>query len=253
MNINDITFIVPTSVLPSHPSTEIIDEVIQSIRQYFPDNEIILQVDGLRDEQVHRKASYDEYKNRILWKSLHEWKNVLPIIFKKHSHQSTMLQETIDLVRTPLIFYIEGDVRLRDNIDVDWQEVVDILDSEKAYTIRFYSFNIVIEPDHMYLMGKQDGNFIQSWQWSQQPHISHTKYYRDMVLPNLKPKTFIEDVFYGKVFSDCHEKKTAWKKHKLWLYNPPGKADIRIAQHLDGRGNLRKFTDDDIAWGLTEV
>lgn len=253
MNINDITFVVPTSVLPTHPSTEVIDEVIKSIRMYFPDNEIILQVDGLRKEQSHRKHFYDEYKSRILWKSLHEWENVLPIIFEEHSHQSTMMEKTIDLIQTPLMFYIEGDVKLRENISVNWQEVLDILDSQKAYTVRFYSFNINIEPDHMYLMGKQEGDFIKTWQWSQQPHLSYVKYYREMVLPNTTPKLFIEDMFYGRVLSDCTFNKKGWSKHKLWLYNPKGSNDIRIAQHLDGRGNLKKFTGDDEAWGLTEA
>ena len=51
MKIDDITFIVPTSVLVTHPDTAIIDQVVSSIRWYFPNNEIILQVDGLREEQ----------------------------------------------------------------------------------------------------------------------------------------------------------------------------------------------------------
>jgi hypothetical protein len=253
MNINDVTIVMPTSVSPIHPSTEIIDQVISSVRKYFPDNEIILQVDGLREEQAHRKEQYDEYKNRILWKSLHEWKNVLPVIFEKHSHQSTMMAETIDLIRTPLMFYIEGDVALKDNLDIDWQVLLDMLDSKEAYTIRFYSFNIFIEPDHMYLMLEQKGDFIQTFQWSQQPHMSTVAYYRHMVLPNTIPNYFIEDKFYGKVFSDCHETLKRWDEHRLWLYNPQGKEDIRVTQHLDGRKNLRKFTSDDDAWGLTEV
>ena len=164
MNIKDVTIVIPTSVSPVHPSTEIIDEVIRGVRQYFPDNEIILQVDGLRIEQAHRKDMYDEYKTRVLWKSLHEWHNVLPIIFDEYSHQSTMMQKTIDLIKTPLMFYIEGDIALQDNLDVDWQEIMDMLDSQKAYTIRFYTYNRVIEPAHIYLMREQDGDFIKCYQ-----------------------------------------------------------------------------------------
>ena len=73
MHKRDITIVVVTSVLPSHPSTDIIDETIKSIRFHFPDNEIIMQIDGLRREQNHRKADYDEYKNRIL-KFIHFFK-----------------------------------------------------------------------------------------------------------------------------------------------------------------------------------
>ena len=251
MNIRDVTILITTSDSPVHPSTEIIDEVIRSIRQYFPDNEIILQVDGLREEQVHRKDSYDEYKNRVLWKCIHEWKNVLPIIFEKHSHQSNMMKETIDLIRTPLMLYIEGDIALQDNLDINWQEIMDILDSKKAYTVRFYTFNKCIEPDHMYLMREQEGDFIQTFQWSQQPHFSYVGYYKQIVLPNTTPKLFIEDRYYSKVLTDSSNGQ--WDLHRLWLYNPVGKDDIRIVNNLDGRRGLRKFTDDDIAWGLTEV
>jgi hypothetical protein len=253
MNINDITIVIPTSVSPVHPSTEIIDEVIRSIRQYFPDNEIILQVDGLRHEQSHRKDMYDEYKNRVLWKSMHKWKNVLPIIFDEFSHQSNMMNKTISLIKTPLMFYVEGDIAFQDNLDIDWQSVIDMISSDKAYTVRFYTYNRVIEPVHMYLMGDQDGDFIKCSQWSQQPHMSYVWYYRDVVLPNTTPKLFIEDKYYGKLLSDCKDSEDGWMSHRLWLYNPQDKDDIRIVNNLDGRKNMKKFTGDDEAWGLTEA
>ena len=253
MNINDVTIVIPTSVSPVHPSTELIDEVIRSVRQYFPENEIILQIDGLRKEQNHRKEQYDEYKSRVLWKCLHEYNNVLPVVFDKHSHQSTMMEKTIDLINTPVMFYIEGDIALQDNLDIDWQQIFDMLDSDAAYTVRFYSFNKFIEPAHMHLMLEQEGNFIKSFQWSQQPHLSQVKYYRDVVLPNTVPNLFIEDKFYGKVFADCHETLERWDEHRLWLYNPQDKDDVRVVNNLDGRKGLKKFTSDDEAWGLTEA
>jgi hypothetical protein len=101
-------------------------------------------------------------------------------------------------------------------------------------------------------MFEQDGDYRQTFQWSQQPHISRVTYYRQTVLPNTAPNLFIEDKFYGKIFVDCHETPENWDKHRLWLYNPIGK-DIRIVNNLDGRRNLKKFTDDDEAWGLTEA
>jgi hypothetical protein len=252
MNIENVTIVIPTSVSPLHPSTEIIDEVVRGVRQYFPNNEIILQIDGLRKEQAHRKDQYDEYKSRVLWKCLHEWDNVLPIVFDKHEHQSNMMNKTIDLISTPLMFYIEGDIALKNNLDVNWNEIMDMFEYDKAYTVRFYSYNHIIEPAHEYLMLEQDGDYKKTFQWSQQPHISRVTYYRQMVLPNTAPNLFIEDKFYGKIFVDCHETPENWDKHRLWLYNPIGK-DIRIVNNLDGRRNLKKFTDDDEAWGLTEA
>ena len=68
MHKRDITIIIPTSIVPDHPSTTMIEETINAVRFHFPDNEIIMQIDGLRGEQLNRKKDYDEYKNRILWK-----------------------------------------------------------------------------------------------------------------------------------------------------------------------------------------
>ena len=121
MHKRDITIVLVTSVLPSHPNTDIIDETIKSIRFHFPDNEIIMQIDGLRREQNHRKADYDEYKNRILWKCLHEYKNVLPMVFETHMHQTGMMGPTIQEIKTSLLLYIEGDAPL--TLDpIDWEK-----------------------------------------------------------------------------------------------------------------------------------
>jgi hypothetical protein len=123
MNKNDVTIILATSILPSHPSTHIIDETIKSIRVHFPKNEIIMQIDGLRQEQSVRRDDYDEYKNRILWKCLHEYNNVLPIIFDEHSHQTTMMRKTINDIQTSLLLYVEGDTPLTPDIAIEWDQV----------------------------------------------------------------------------------------------------------------------------------
>ena len=243
MNKNDITIVVATSVLPSHPDTDIIDETISAIRSHFPDNEIILQMDGLREERLARKADYDEYKSKVLWKCMHEWKNILPIIFDEHCHQTTMMKRTIDLIDTAAMLYVEGDAPITPDCKIDWQKCLDMLEYNKANTIRFH-FESVIPEEHGYLMfGLEDG-FMRTTQWSQRPHLSTVKYYRDTVLPFSEEKTFIEDRFHGKVQDD------GWDQHKLWIYHPEG--SIKRSYHLDGRRGTQKFTVDDDAWGYTE-
>ena len=243
MNKNDVTIIIPTSVLPTHPDTSIIDETISSIRSHFPNNEIILQMDGLREERLGRKDAYDEYKNRILWKCMHEWKNVLPIIFDEHCHQTTMMKRTIDIINTAAMLYVEGDAPITPDCEIDWQKCLDMLEYNKANTIRFH-FEASIPHEHNHLMfGLEDG-FMRTTQWSQRPHLSTVKYYREMVLPVSDEKTFIEDKFHGVVQDD------GWDKHKLWIYHPEG--NIKRSYHLDGRRGTQKFTVDDDAWGYTE-
>jgi hypothetical protein len=242
MNKNDVTIIVATSVLPSHPSTNIIDETISAIRSHFPSNEIILQMDGLREERLSRKKDYDEYKNKVLWKCLHEWKNVLPIIFDEYSHQTTMMEKTIDIINSAAILYVEGDAPITPDCYIEWQKCLDMLEYKKANTIRFH-FEAMIPDEHSHLMfGLEDG-FMKTTQWSQRPHLSTVKYYREIVLPFCDKQTFIEDRFHGKVQDD------GWDAHKLWIYHPEG--NIKRSYHLDGRQGTQKFTVDDEAWGYT--
>jgi hypothetical protein len=243
MNKDDVTIVVATSVIPSHPDTAIINETIYTIRSHFPDNEIILQMDGLREERLPRKADYDEYKNRVLWNCMHEWKNVLPIIFDEHCHQTTMMKKTIDIINTAAMLYIEGDAPITPDCEIDWQKCLDMLEYNKANTIRFH-FEASIPHEHNHLMfGLEDG-FMRTTQWSQRPHLSTVEYYRDVVLPFSEEKTFIEDRFHGKVQDD------SWDAHKLWIYHPEG--NIKRSYHLDGRQGTQKFTVDDEAWGYSE-
>ena len=243
MNKDNVTIVVVASVIPSHPNTFILDETMASVRSHFPDNEIILQLDGLRKERLVRKDDYDEFKSRVLWKCLHEWKNVLPIIFDDHNHQTDMMKKTIDDVQTAAILYVEGDAPLTPDIEIDWQKCLDMLEYEKANTIRFH-FEASIPFEHNHLMlGLEDG-FMKTVQWSQRPHLSLTKYYREVVLPACDEKTFIEDKFHGVVQDD------GWDKHKLWIYHPEG--NIKRSYHLDGRQGTRKFTSDDDIWGYKE-
>jgi hypothetical protein len=253
MHKRDVTIIVATSVIPSHPKTDMIDETIKSVRVHFPDNEIIMQIDGLREEQKHRKADYNEYKNKILWKCLHEYKNVLPIIFEEHSHQTTMMRKSINEIQTSLLLYVEGDAPLTPDMPIDWDKCLDLIEYEKANTIRFHHESVIPESHNHLMIGLEDG-FMKTSQWSQRPHLSRVSYYRDIVLPFSDEKTFIEDRFHGKVQDDIFPynvfSQEGWDKHKLWIYHP--EKNIKRSYHLDGREGTQKFTKDDDAWGYKE-
>ena len=250
---NDITIILATSIIPNHPSTEMIDETIKSIRVHFPENEIIMQIDGLRKEQRGRKKDYDEYKNRILWKCMHEYSNILPIIFEKHSHQTTMMRQTINLIRTPLLLYVEGDAPLTPDQFIDCDKCLKMFEDNEANTIRFHHEAFIPE-SHNHLMFGINDIFMKTSQWSQRPHISRVSYYRDIILPPLESKTFIEDRTHGKLQDDISPYNTfsedGWNMHKLWIYHPEG--NIKRSYHLDGRQGTKKYTSDDEVWGYKQ-
>jgi hypothetical protein len=241
----DITVVIPTSVLPSHPDTKIIDETINSIKYHLPDSEIILQIDGLRDEQLHRQEDYNEYKNKILWKCLHDYDNVLPLIFDKHSHQSDMMRASFEYINTPLMLYIEGDCPLVTDVSINWDKCKEMIYKGEANTIR-YHFEAQIPKEHEHLMLGIQGNFMRTAQWSQRPHLSTVLYYKDSVMPYIPNMSFIEDTFHGVVQSDYLDNgKIGWYKHRLWIYYPKNGNNIKRSYHLDGRDGTLKYTSDD--------
>ena len=243
-----ITVVVPTSVLPSHPDTKIIDETLESINVHLPNCEIILQIDGLRQEQLDRKEDYDKYKTEMLWRCLHKYKNVVPFVFDELHHQSGMLRKTIDEIKTPLLLYIEGDAPLTPDRKIDWQKCVDFIEGGQANTIR-YHFEEVIPKEHDNLMlGSPKDGFQKTIQWSQRPHLSSVLYYKEVILPTLPEANFVEDTFHGVVMNDYYNHgNIGWNKHRLWIYYPKN-GKIKRSYTTDGREGGRKFTSDDDIW-----
>jgi len=239
--VNKITVLLPTSPIQAHPDTSFIDETIQTIRHHLPTAEIILTIDGVRPEQEHYRERYELYVQKLLWSCLHKYKNVLPLAFEDHRHQSGMLKLALHEVRTPYIMYVEHDAPLTPDREIDWGKIIQFLDSGEATTVRLHHEN-VIPKEHDYLMlGEQDG-FMRTYQWSQRPHVSSAIYYRDIVLPSFpdSARTMIEDKFHGVVMNDYFDyKMQGWYKHRLWIYYP--KNGIQRSYHLDTRGSDPKY------------
>ncbi len=105
-----------------------------------------------------------------------------------------------------------------------------------------------------YVFSADNNGFMKTSQWSQRPHLSLVRYYREEVLPILADNVFIEDTLHGRIQDDITPydafNEDGWNKHKLWIYHPEG--NIKRSLHLDGRKGTRKFTDDDKVWGYTE-
>ena len=102
-----------------------------------------------------------------------------------------------------------------------------------------------------------DGVFLQTYQWSQRPHLSTVEYYREYVLKEIPDQMFIEDWIHGAVHEAYivpwkkYGSRDGWNIHKLWIYYP-SKTNSKRSYHTDGRQGLRKFTGDDESWGLTK-
>lgn len=234
--MRDVTIVMPTSAIKSHPSTRVIDETIASVRHHLPDAEIIITFDGLHPDFKQYKESYDKYKTEMLWRCLHEYKNVLPIVFDTHVHQSGMMKAALKEIHTPLVFYVEHDAPLAPDREIEWDACRDLIYTGKANTIRFH-FEEFIPKEHEYMMlGEEDG-FIKTFQWSQRPLLSTKLYFEQMMdfFPE-NAKSFIEDEWHGVVINDYRKDgMLGWFKHRLWIYAKADNLGFKRSYTTDGR------------------
>lgn len=240
----DITVLILTSPISSHPDTRIIDETVSTIRSHLPDVEIIFCIDGVREEQEHYRKSYVEYTRRLLWKLNNEWGNATPLLFEEHTHQANMTRKALQLVKTSTILYVEHDTPITPDRIIPFEELINVVQSGKANIIRLHHEALVLEVHKHLMIGEPEGDLWATYQWSQRPHVASTEFYKQM-LEDYFPPTYrgmIEDLIYGKLEEAYRNQgKAGWNKFKVWMYYPEG--DIKRSYHLDGREGDEKYED----------
>lgn len=242
-----ITILILTSPIKSHPNTEIIEKTIADMRAVLPDCEIIIGIDGVRAEQEDYRERYEEYKKRLLWKTAHEWTNVVPVVFENHMHQAAMTRKLLTMVKTETILFVEHDTALCTDFTYEWNDLLDMIKDGTAYTIRFHHEGAIPE-EHRYLMAGDveeinDIPMIKTAQWSQRPHLSSTVFYREMMNRYFtdESRTMIEDKIHGfPAEAYKHDGLQGWYQWRLWIYHPTD-GNIKRSYTSDGRGDDPKY------------
>ena len=138
-------------------------------------------VDGVREEQERYTDRYNEYKTRLLWE-VNQTPGVWPVLFDEFQHQANMTRKTLELVRTPLVLFVEHDTPLTGEIPFD--KIGHQILNDRYNWVRFH-WEPTIHPEHQYLMeGDEtvDGvRYMKTRQWSQRPHLARTGKYREWV------------------------------------------------------------------------
>lgn len=243
---NQITILIPTSPIPSHPSTAILDETISNLRKYT-DAPIIIMEDGVHESLASRTEDYDAYKQAIFEKiESGEYGRCFEINFEHHTHQAEMTKQALKHhVKTPLIMFVEHDTSIIG--DVPFKELCDLVElSNEINYIRFNIFHEVLDV-HQYLMLDKvpriyNGvRLVRTIQYSQRPHIAKSNWYRDILFTWFKPqqKTMIEDVMHSVVISkyEC----LGFDTFGLAIYAPEG--NMLRSYHSDGRGDDEKIIE----------
>jgi oligoribonuclease (3'-5' exoribonuclease) len=253
---NQLTVLIPTSPIPSHPSTAILDETIENIRK-VTDAQIIVMFDGVHSSLKHREAAYNEYKENVKKQSVN-YGSFRILDFDKHSHQAIMTRIALGHISTPLIMFCEHDTSPIGEIPmIDLCRVV-----KNSGNINYVRFNIFesVPKEHDYLMigdtevvlsGKDEDDisgederrflFKRTIQYSQRPHIAKTDWYRRILTKYFKPefKGMIEDVMHSVVQVEYNDKGE--DSFGLAIYTPEGN-QLR-SYHSDGRGQDEKIIE----------
>lgn len=234
-----ISVLMPTSPIPSHPSTAIIEETIASVRFHLPDSRIYLMIDGIRPEQHEVEERYVKYIERLIGKAIFQEKNCCVVPFLVHTHQAAMTRKMLEMVKSPLVLFVEHDTPLtRDYID--WDGISDAALTSIVNSVRF-SHEAQILAEHEYLMGDAleacGVSLRRTRQFSARPHVARKDFYERLLSRfSEKANCFIEDYAH----SICQHEP--WESWKLSIYTPPGES-IKRSYHIDGRAGAKKFDE----------
>lgn len=242
-----IAAVVPVSPIKSHPDTTVLDETLDSIRACLPDAEIILTFDGVRPEQNNRISDYQEFIRRALWRADHHYRNILPMLFPFHEHQTGMMRAALNEIDTQLLLYVEQDTPLVTDEPIDWETITYFVSSGQSNVVRLHH-EAQIPAEHQHLMHGMESGFIRTSQWSQRPHIASLAYYRRIMDNHFTPnaKCFIEDKMHG-VLDEAYnlDGLGGWQQHRVHIYDP-GNGNMKRSYHTDGRAGEAKYDDTQV-------
>lgn len=238
MNGLEITVLVSSSPIKTHPSTTMIEETIASIRYHLPESPIILMTDGVREEQLHLKEAYRQYRSELVTKMIKEWEGVTVYPFPFFLHQAVMTIKTLEMVESPMILFVEHDTPLMPR-PIDWEMLTHEIRAGRTNHIRLH-YDESIHKDHEHMMrGKLSDHLIKCVQWHQRPHLAAANWYELILQANFSvdSRTFIEDKIYSPV------SLSEWEDYRLTIYDPEGTGqNMKRSKDLNGRGDEQKYS-----------
>ena len=243
---DNVTVLVATSPIRSHPSTDIIQTTLDSIRRVLPRSEIFIMIDGVRPEQEYLRAEYEQYIGRLLWMINTEYTNILPVLAQEFNHQSGMTRMALPLVKTPNIMFVEHDTPLIGDIDIS--SIIGAVNAGGVDLVRLHhETHVLVEHEHMMIdtspIQINGVGLMKTVQWSQRPHVASKAFYERILRNHFteNAKTMIEDVMHGVVHSAFLNRAGAgWSDFRLWMYTPDVN-DMKRSDNLDGRKDEEKY------------
>jgi ACT domain-containing protein len=226
--MSEFSVIVTASFIPSHPSTKIIDETLNSLKfisadQNFP---IILAHD------FSDKKQYIKYLETIKYYNEKD-KRINIYIRSSHGHLVGNIRNIIDKINTKYILVIQQDLPFIKKFEIN-KIIEDMESCNELKHIRFnHRKNLKIRWDSISnLFGKQlicnNYTYTKTPAWSDMNHLSQTIYYKNIILNECADGNFMENTLLKRPSN-----KIGHEKYGTYIFGAYGEENV--IKHIDGR------------------
>lgn len=238
------TAVITVSPSPTHPSTDMVREVIESARTVAGEQlPILVMADGVRVEQMELHDAYMEHLSELFLMA-RRLGDVQVIWSPNHVHQAELARMALRWVDSPLLLFLEHDTPLVADEPIDFAGCERAVLGGHMDLLRFHHEALVL-PAHEHLMldaspvPAGDIPVRRTVQWSQRPHLAAVGYYRFLLGAYFseRARCFIEDRMHSFAQSEPD-------RNRLAIYHPEG--NIKRSYHLDGRRGGPKFDETQV-------
>ena len=245
-----ITVITSTSPVQSMPSPKHLYPSQQSLFQIpaFARCKKIIVFDGIRQEQMHLKSKYDEYKKNIanLTQTDPNFSNTQLVFCNEWKHLTGSLYEAMKHVSTPFVYIHQHDLQIVQDFDLNGLIATMVANPSIQCVMLANTDNLETgeaHPYHGYVDRKISGEcfvpLTRCFGWSDQAQIATKEYYENVVFPQCLARkgSFMEQTMLIRIRYDVEilGKDVAHPIYACYLYGGP--YDGIFISHSDGRNN----------------
>jgi hypothetical protein len=227
---DDLTVVVQTSFIPSHPDTVMLERSLASLKWLGGPPRFLFLFDGL-DGSPEEERRYGWYKRLVRAR--------FPGSYYEADHRvgsGGCLSRALDRVTTPYLLYWEHDWEL--NRPIDTAGVLQALREDPGVRLVRLNKRVTLEVEgDLELRQRPSGALplVATPCWSANPHFARTETYRSFVRPTCRDGLPLEVPLFEAARRDYFARGLA-RQHEEWgncIYGSVG--DAAVVTHLDGR------------------
>ena len=263
-----LTIILTTSPIKSHPSTTVIDLVIDSVNKHLSSEnkiKIIIVCDGYKTKKSNQKSNYksaiindievDNYKQYIqnIKSKYHDHNIDIIVRDKNYGFAKNIFHVMKTFVQTKYVMILQHDWIFISNLNID--KMINLMEQNREiFYLNFQSsttidyinkmqnnyYNKILTEDYITKCGTK---LLKLPFWYDKPHICQTSHYVNHVFgkkhydPYIEKyipiKKFVEDTYGQVILNDIKINGiSAHEKYGTFLYN---KSNQPLLMHINGR------------------